>query len=232
MVFLRDLANTFPKILGLFLFIWMNSVNSMESYDKYWSVAVITGPLAEHSSFKYYLEPQLRLIDNNYVFNQILLLGGLGYQINTNMTVYLGPGWIVSKTPQGNSTHENRLWEQLNWILVNTSNLNINSRTRLEERKDTNASQMAIRLRERVWMRVPFRNSDKYSFSIFNEVFLNLNHPQWVSLYLFEQNRAFIGVSTQASKSTVIDVGYLNQYIHAIKNRLDNVLLLSFTVNW
>lgn len=204
----------------------------MESYDKYWSVAIITGSLEKSPSFKYYLEPQLRLIDDNRVFNQLLLLGGLGYQINTNMTVYLGPGWILSKTPQGNKTHEKRLWEQLNWMLLSTPNLNINSRTRLEERKDTNASQMAIRLRERVWMKVPIKNSDKVSFSFFNEIFLNLNHPQWVSPYLFEQNRAFIGISTQISKSTVIDAGYLNQYIHAVKNRLDNVLLLSFTVNW
>ncbi len=219
-------------LFSLFLLIGIKSANSMESYDKYWSVAIITGSIPNNPSLKYYLEPQLRLIDDRYVFNQLLLLGGLGYQINKDMTVFLGPGWIIYKLPQGRESQEIRLWEQLNWLLVNTPRLNINSRTRLEERKDISVPQIAIRFRERIWMRVPFKNWDKYSFSCFNEIFLNLNHLQWVAPYFFDQNRAFIGISKQLSKSTIIDAGYLNQYIHSVKNRLDHVLLLSFTVNW
>jgi len=202
----------------------------MESLNKDWSVATIMGSFSNKPSFKYYFEPQLRLIDNSSVFDQLLLLGGVGYQINTDLLLLLGPGSIITNTSQNKLLHENRLWEQLNWRIKNSPDLNINSRTRLEERKITTTSAVAVRFRERVWIKVPIKNWNGYSFSCFNEIFLNLNHPLWVSPYLVEQNRAFIGIATQLSKSTIMDVGYLNQYIHSVKNELNNVLLLSFTV--
>lgn len=202
----------------------------MESLNKDWSVATIIGSFSNKSSFKYYLEPQLRLIDDSSVFNQLLLLGGIGYQINDDLVLFLGPGWIISNTTEYNLTHEKRLWEQMNWRIKNSPNLIIHSRTRLEERKEATTSPVAVRFRERVWIKLPIKNWQQYSFSFYDEIFLNLNHPLWVSPHLFEQNRAFIGIATQLSKSTILDVGYLNQYIHSFKNELNNVLLLSFSV--
>lgn len=223
--------NPFLKILlGFLLAITIKHANGMESLNKDWSVATIMGSFSNKPSFKYYFEPQLRLIDDSSVFNQLLLLGGVGYQINTDLLLLLGPGWIITNTTQNNLIHENRLWEQLNWRIKNSLNLNINSRTRLEERKITTTSAVAIRFRERVWLKLPIKNWQGHSFSCFDEIFLNLNNPLWVSPYLVEQNRAFIGIATQLSKSTIMDVGYLNQYIHSFKNELNNVLLLSFTV--
>ncbi len=216
----------------LCLFLCTNLVNASKSYDKSWSVGIITGSLAKNSSFKYYLEPQLRLINDRYVINQTFVLGGLGYQIHKNMIIYAGSGWVFEKVQEGETFHEQRIWQQLSWLVLRNSHLNINSRTRLEERKDTRASELAIRLRQRVWVRIPIFHSDKYSYSFFDEVLLNMNHADWVSPYFFEQNRAFIGFATQVSKSVLIDIGYLNQYINLASTRLDNVVFLNFTVNW
>jgi hypothetical protein len=204
----------------------------MEHYNKYWTVGTIIGSLPNQSSFKYYLEPQLRLIDDVYVFNQLFALGGLGYQLNTKAAFFVGSGWVMSQTSEGYVTHEKRFWQQLNWQLTNLSSLNMMSRTRLEERKNSNASEMAIRLRERIWIRIPIKNSERYSWSCFDEIFFNLNHPDWVSPYSFEQNRAFIGIASKITKSTMVDVGYLNQYIRSFKNQSGNVLLLNITINW
>jgi hypothetical protein len=215
----------------LFLLIGVNPAYSTESYTKYWSVATIIGPMPTNSLFKYYFEPQLRLINDPYVFNQLLLLGGLGYQFHPTMIFFVGPGWILTRNSQGIMIHENRLWEQLNWQAVNTSYINVNSRTRLEERKNTDFASVAFRFRERVWVRIPIKNSEDYFFSCFDEIFLNINHPKWVSPYLFEQNRVFIGFGTTITRSTLIDIGYLNQYIHAETNKLNNVWLLNFSVN-
>ena len=108
--------------------------------------------------------------------------------------------------------------------------MTLNSRTRLEERQRIDQSIVAFRLRERLWLRIPFKRWERYSFSSFDELFFNLNHPSWTSPYLFEQNRAFIGVAKQLSKSTILDIGYLNQFLHSTNNQTDNVILLSLTM--
>ncbi|KTD68599.1 hypothetical protein Lste_1757 [Legionella steelei] len=213
-----------------FLCFGMQATHSTRTYSKDWAVANIIGPISENSSFKYYLEPQLRLIDTPSVFNQFLYLGGLGYQFNRNVMLFIGPGWILTKTPENKTHTEKRLWEQLNWQVMKDSNLSINSRTRLEERQRSDQSQIAFRLRERLWLRVPLKKWQSYSFSCFNEFFFNLNHPSWTSPYLFEQNRAFIGIAKNLSKTAILDIGYLNQFLHSSQNQNDNVLLLSLTM--
>jgi hypothetical protein len=226
----RNLAGFLTTMIVFFLCIGLNPANSTVSYNKGWVVSTITGPLQDGSSFQYYFEPQLRLIDATYFFNQFLLLGGLGYRFSDKFTLYALPGWIVTKTPGGVMTHENRYTEQLNWRVLAKPRFNLNSRTRLEERQNVDESRMAIRFRERIWLRIPFKIESKYSFSIYDEGFFNLNHPEWVSPYLFEQNRAFIGISAQLSKAILMDVGYLNQYLRSFTRESSNVLVLSFTV--
>jgi hypothetical protein len=216
--------------VSFFLCLGMHTAESTKSYNKDWAVANIIGPLSENSSFKYYLEQQVRLIDTPYVFNQFLFLGGLGYQFNAKVMLFIGPGWILTKTPENNNHTEQRLWQQLNWQVLNDSILSLNSRSRLEERQRSDQSQTAFRLRERLWLRVPFKKWQSYSFSCFNELFFNINHPRWTSPYFFEQNRAFIGISKRLSKTAVLDVGYLNQFFHSTNNQADNVLLLSLTM--
>ena len=217
-------------ILSMLFLLQIKNVNSTTTNTKLWAVGVMTGPLAKDSPFQYYLEPQLRLIDNKYVLNQVYFIGGIGYQFTPDLTGYIGPGWTYTKNNQGIVTHEIRYWEQLSWRIVSNSKFNLNGRTRLEERQNTDISGISIRFRERLWMRIPFTRWPTHSFSCYDEVFFNLNHPKWVSPYLFEQNRAFIGIGTQLSHTTILDVGYLNQYIHSRNNQIDNVLLVSFTV--
>ncbi|WP_133137136.1 DUF2490 domain-containing protein [Legionella rowbothamii] len=216
-------------IVSFFLCMGVQTANSTRVYSKDWAVVNIIGPVSENSSFKYYVEPQLRLIDNASVFNQFLFLGGLGYQFNPNLMFFVGPGWILTKTPANKTHTEHRWWQQLNWRIANDFNFSLNSRTRLEERRQSNQSQTAFRLRERLWLRIPFKWRD-YSFSTFNEFFFNLNHPQWTSPYFFEQNRAFIGVAKQLSKSTIMDLGYLHQSIQSRTHETSNVILLSLTM--
>lgn len=224
--------NNFYKILfSLCLAIILPSAYCMESFNKDWSVATITGSISNHSSFKYYFESQLRLIDTPHVFDQLLLLGGLGYQINSKLLFLVGPGWIPTKAPGRNLRYETRYWEQLNWQILNHSNLTLHSRSRLEERQRSDASGTGWRFRERLWLRMPLKNLQGFSLSFYDEFFLNLNHPHWTSPYLFEQNRAFLGIATQLSKPILMDFGYLNQYIRSFTNELNHVLLLSFTIN-
>lgn len=224
---IKKILTTGLLVLGLSL---GAAANAMVHYTKQWTVASIFGSFA-NSKYRYYIEPQLRLIDDRYVFNQSLFLVGLGYQLTPDIMVFTGPGWITTKDPQGVTYHDFRIWQQMTWTVYHTDLLSLNSRTRLEETTRSNAPQMALQFRQRLWVRIPIKYWNGHTLSMFDEVFFNLNHPKWASPKFFSQNRAFIGIGTQLSKSVMFDVGYLNQYIMSTRYQQNNVLLLSFTVN-
>jgi hypothetical protein len=218
------------RMAALLIFMFPVLTMAATSYVKQWDAAVISGAIAK-TNYQYYFEPQIRFIGDPYIFNQSLLLGGLGYQYSPSLILYAGPGWIINKSTNGDVTHEIRLWQQANLSLVNRATVTLNSRTRMEERMNTQYSSIAYRFRQRFWLRMPIRLSSKYSLSAFDEFFLDLNHPEWVSPYFFSQNRAFVGVGYQLSNNVLMDAGYLNQYLHANKNQVDHVLLVLFTIN-
>jgi hypothetical protein len=203
---------------------------SNESYWKAWLPMVLVGPLPHSEHLKYYVEPQIRLIDDPNVFNEFFFLSGLGVKFSKQFYLFFGPGWVVTKTPDGRLLNENRFWQQLNYELIDSPYVSLHNRSRLEERQDTTAVPTAWRFRERLWLRIPFHWDDRYSLSMFDEVFFNLNHPDWVSPYGFSQNRAFFGISYNFTHSIVVDFGYLNQYFHDLQNRDDHVLLGIFSV--
>lgn len=220
----------FKLLTLIILFITSTTLHATETYIKQWTTANFVGSISEDSKFKYYIEPQLRFIDDRYVFNQAFLFAGLGYQFTPTVSLFVGPGWVLTKNTEGEVYHEYRLWQQLNWQILNSSVVSLNSRTRLEEKERSNQSQVAYQLRERIWVRIPIKNTNQFYYSVFDEVFFNLNHPSWTSPHFFEQNRLFLGIGKQLTKTTMLDFGYLNQLQFGPPRQLNHVLLVSFSV--
>lgn len=217
--------------LSIFLFVFCNNAVAKD-YTKQWTTDIIIGSLPNSDKFKYYIESQLRLIDDPYVFNQAFLLTGLGYQFTPTLAAFMGPGFVLTKnTTEGVTYNEFRLWQQLNWAAANNASIRLDSRTRTEEKLRSNESQIALQLRQRLWMRIPLTPSKQYYFSSFDEVFFNINHPSWVSPRFFEQNRTFIGMAKQLSKSTLVDFGYLYQLQFGPPRKTSNVILLCISTN-
>lgn len=204
----------------------------MQSYEKLWSSTVITGPLKAASPYQYYLQTDLRIMSNRYVFERLMVLPGLGYQFLPSIIGYIGIGRSIEKTLDGETQQENRYWQQLNWHALAAATYDLVSRTRLEEIQNLDESHTAYRLRQRFWLRIPFSTDNKYSFSCFDELFFNINHPAWVSPSLIAQNRAFVGIGNQLSKSAMLDIGYMNQYLHSQAIQMNHVLLLNLAINW
>lgn len=217
--------------LVICFFSLIHNAYAIQSYVKSWGFAVVTGSVKQNSNVKYYLQSDLRFISTRYVFNQFLLLGGLGYVLSPKVTLFGGLGRIEDKNTQGELIKENRLWLQFNWLIYQSTSYSLNSRSRWEANKNLDQPQIAYRLRQRFWLRIPIANWDSHSFSCYDEIFLNLNHPDWVSPFVFAQNRAFIGIGTQLTRSTIIDVGYLNQYLHSHQNQINHVFLIGLTIN-
>ena len=217
-------------LVGGLLTVALSSTHAL-SYNKLWAVTSIFGRFQANAPWLYYIEPQLRLIDNRYKFEEALLLAGLGYQINPQLAVYIGPTAVLSKNLQGVYRHEKRLWQQLVWNLP-TTYWRANYRLRFEARERTDvASQHAYRVRQRIWLRIPFSGNNNIAWSLFDELLTNLNHPQWVSPHFIAQNRAFIGINQRLSAAVMVDYGYMHQAIYAQQQQNNNVALIAVTIN-
>lgn len=202
---------------------------SLEEHTKLWSTATILGSFQNDSRWKYYLEPQLRFIDDSYKFNQAILVAGAGYQTTSDVILLGGFGWYLTKNLSGDILHEYRLWQQISWLIPSAPTYSLINRTRLEERKLADHPGIAYRFRERLFARIPFKRWPTHSLALYDEIFLNLNQPNWVIPHFFEQNRAFIGIGTELTKTVIFDIGYLNQYLMSSPRQMNNILVVSLT---
>jgi hypothetical protein len=217
-------------IAPLILFCMLRNAYCAEHHTKQWNSSTMVGSLAHSEKMKYYLETQLRFIDDRYIFNQAFLLTGLGYQFTPAVSLFAGPGLVVTKNSEGQQFTEYRLFQQLNWLLTENKNpTSLISRTRLEQKERTNESGILWQLRQRLWLRIPIPYTNQYYYSMFDEVFFNFNNPGWASSRFFEQNRAFIGFAKQLTKNTLLDIGYLNQQQFGPPHQVSNVMIISFT---
>jgi hypothetical protein len=141
-------------------------------------------------------------------------------------------GWHNRLKPNDDYQNTDTIRQQIDWHVIANDAITIVSLSRLEERKNYAEPQWALRLRERLVVRIPFKSWKNHSFVTFDEVFLDLNNPAWInSNSLFGQNRAFIGIGTQLSKFVGFDIGYLNQFeTKTTGNQVNNVLYLIFNV--
>lgn len=230
------------KRFVLFFFISLtpiihNSFSATMQHTKVWSSNSVTGSLTPDKKFKYYLEPQIRLIDNHYKFEEFLFNAALGYQPFQDFVVFFGFGPHIVRRSSGDMLHENRIWQQAGWKTIFNDKIVFFTRTRLEERKDTAAKPWAIRLRQRFMFRFPFINSkfigSKHALVLFDEMFFSLNHPQWInSNKFFSQNRLFVGIGRQLNPQSYFDVGYLNQIIWGNPKQVGHVLYFNLNLNF
>ncbi len=207
-------------------------LKAVDHYNKLWLSSKWVGPLrGDHDAAKYYFDAHLNLIDDKHALEQAYASIGVGYQTSATVQFFLVNSYVVSERLNGQIRQEYRLWQQANWVMHDSPSYSLASRTRLEERKDFAAAPIAVRFREMVTVRVPIANWPRHYYMAFDEVFFNLNHPDWVSDSFFQQNRAFIGVSTDISKTVSVDVGYMNQYVFGNSQQCNNVLYINFNVS-
>lgn len=172
------------------------------------------------SGFDMAVNSSFRFINQDPGFNQNVTSAGLGYSLNPNLALWAGYGFIPSQ-PVGSSQFsiEQRSWQMVDWAPINSEHFALDWRSTLEQRYLRDNPGTAWRLRQFIqidW--VPFINFVPIAFTpvISDEMFFDLNHPQWVSSSTFSQNRFFIGISVPLKKQVVVfQLGYMNQYIIA-----------------
>lgn len=214
------------RILSLIVLCHWQTFSWGSTTNKLWSLLTLTG---NYGTFLYYLEPQLRLIQTNRMFNQFLTNAGGGYQVAPAWQLWFGQTiTTTSQDADPGNFEEYRVWEQIVWQhSINT--VRLTSRTRLEQRKSFDFAEWANRVRERMLVNIPITTN--ISLAMSDEILVNLNRVQWISTKTWDQNRAYIGLVRQFTKSTSLSAGYMHQWIFTAPKQSDNVLFINFMIN-
>lgn len=136
---------------------------------------------------------------------------GLGYRFKPWISVWAGYAWVPTSLDEGDALlHEHRAWEQ---VILSTSlldkTLNLQSRTRLEQRWREGSEDTGLRARQ--FLRADYRPhaEARWGAVLWDELFWGLNAPDFAPQG-FDQNRLFIGPALYAMPNMRIEFGYLS----------------------
>lgn len=200
-------------------------------------------------------EIQIRRGDLGGDWQVLLLRFGPMYEINRNLSVGGGYAyidtWPYGKQPVAVKFPEHRIWQQA-LVKHRIKKVGVDHRLRLEQRYlraiDSGNRRLldhyifSNRVRYRGGVQVPVKRRDESrpalgkgdTFLYANsEIFFNFGKN--VLSNVFDQNRAAAGVGHYFSKSGLVQMGYLHQYIQkgdGIRYESNHTLTLAFTYNF
>ena len=201
-------------------------VIAAQQSEKMWSLLTLSG---NYGRIVYYIEPQLRLIYRDNLFQQFLTNAGMGYKVAPHWQIWFGQTLSAdSQDAVAGSFEEYRLWQQIIWK-HRLSLSSLITRTRFEERKSLFFSDWAYRLRQRVMLNKPLTNN--LSIVISNEIFFNINKASWIITDRLDQNRAYLGVEQRMTDITYLGIGYMNQYVSTSTPQSNHVLWINWRID-
>lgn len=201
-------------------------VVAAQQAEKMWSLLTLSG---DFGRVVYYIEPQLRLVYDDNLFQQFLSNAGMGYKVTPNWQTWFGATFSAdSQDAVAGSLDEYRLWQQIIWK-SRLPSASLISRTRFEERKSLFFPDWAYRLRQRVQLTKPLNKN--WSIVISNEIFFNINKASWIITDRLDQNRAYLGMEQRVSENTYLGMGYMNQYLSTPVPQSNHVLWINWRID-
>jgi hypothetical protein len=194
------------------------TVNAESIEDgRFWFNVNATGPTALEN-LRWYAELQPRWRYEGEQLDQVLLRPALSYALNKQASLWLGYAFVVTHPDGKPSFDEHRYWQQFLYNFTPIHSLNIQSRTRLEQRYIEDSSETGHKLRQMFRFTLPSHFSPKLQWVFYDEYFVNLNDTDYGAVRGFDQNRAFVGVNWEANAQAKLEVGYLNQFVNRSNN--------------
>ena len=189
--------------------------SAFENENGLWALASVTGAFPRQTdlpAWRWSGESQYRALDDDASINQILLRAGIGYAMESRLSIWGGYAYVRTDSSDISSIDEHRLWQDLRLPPFAIASLKINIRSRLEERWLDGSEDTGWRFRQRVsaeWSRSPDTN---YSIIASEELFVSLNDTNWGENSGFDQNRFFFGLGYRFNAGQ-LQLGYLNQFV-------------------
>ncbi len=189
-----------------------------------------------HGDFVYFAEVQPRFGSDISRLDQLILRPAVGWKLNDALTVYQGYA-RVENTPAGApSFSENRSFQQLSWEIGEFAKFKLSSRTRFEQRWQSDGRDVGFRFREMLRASHPiFDEASGLRAVGWSEVFVALNDTDWGAQAGFDQIRTFVGLEIplqdKAQGKSTVEVGYLNQTVNAPAARVEINHILSLNLS-
>ena len=206
---------TFLLFLGMLMMLVRNFAQTTNDLGS-WNILNLKYSYSDKLSF--FWEAQLRSLRFYNHFHYYEFKGGFNYSLHKAVTISLGAGSYQTYkeggsfvTPKNND--EFRLWPQL-VINQQINSLKLEQRYRLEMRWTSNGYRN--RFRYRVGVSYPFGKAKEsfkpFQVGISNELFFTNKEPY------FERNRLLFNFNYKPTKSTTIQIGYLQQFDYQIND--------------
>lgn len=176
--------------------------------------AAVTASGAVKGDLFLWAEGQARLTDEFGGGLQTILRPAIGARIGPDAHAVAGYAWVRTDPEAGVTTHEHRLWQQVQFVPVRLRGAPlVISRTRLEQRMVEGRRETGWRLRQFVRAQAPVGpESAGLQLVGWSEGFVNLNGTDWNRGGL-DQWRNFIGIGLPLGPRARIEPGYMNQHV-------------------
>jgi len=157
---------------------------------------------------------QIREYETTTNLNTLLLLTGLNYNINSNITTSMGYGYLTidssyEDVPGENYTNEHRLYEQVS-LKNKLWKFRLEHRYRLEQRFLDFNDRKDTQHRTRYRLQVTLPITDIFFVNVYDEVFFNLQNE------IFNQNRLYTALGVKISKNSKVQLGYLKNNFNSV----------------
>lgn len=161
----------------------------------------------------YFGEVQPRIGNGVSEVSALLLRPAIGWRVTPRLSIYQGYARILQ--PEGADRRENRSFQQVSWTAISLPSVEVQSRTRLEQRWLEGSGDAGHRLRQMVRLELPLeRRARAPGALVWGEGFVALNDTAWGARRGFDQLRAFAGVEVPVAKRSTMEVGYLAQVVN------------------
>lgn len=232
-IYLRKINSLFiikRQLIFFILFLVIGNADASRQESGLWAGLSSSRLFNQESRWLYLFSTQQRFNFQNPATNTLNIRAGLGYQIAPRWQILSGYHiFITTNQPNQWKVRQQRIWQQLNWIIKPTNQGFVNSSARLEQRFRNNDKQFAWRMRAKIQWFTFKPNRGKTTPYIANEVLINLNQTSLTTPYVFNQNRFFIGISIPISEKERIIISYLNLFeLDKPQNIVRHILLLNY----
>lgn len=222
-----------PLILALLcLGLASPDVRALEQENGAWLVGLYSGSFGSEDKpnpWRYALQGQYRSFSRADGVNQGVMRVGLGYQLNSKVTLWGGYAYYHTDVKNVGTANENRTWQQVNWTIGSGDWGTFKSRTRLEQRFREHRQGSGLWIRQQFRSDIPVPARDRLSIILGIEAFFHLRSNDWADEG-FIQNRVFIGMGYKVSSRIRVEVGYLNQFyrVREAPDLMNHLAIVSF----
>lgn len=198
-----------------------------------WLVLSMTDrlPTADSSSrWRYWFDAQARYSDVGSSSNQLMYRPGIGYDITPTLSAWAGYARFRTHASSGNTSTEDRFWQQLSWRFRDWNSSSLSMRFRLEQRLLSSGDDTGVVLRAQLKYVRKLAASDRTSLVANLETIVNLRDTDWGANSGLAQQRSYLGVAWKLTDKSTFEAGYQNQYfnIDNAEDRMRHLAMLYF----